>query len=432
MAKYKWNDLSSKKMKKALMRSKQSIDPLVGTKVAEIINAIEHDGDIALKKFSKLYDDFDGDDYRVHSSIINGAYDKLNDSMVNAIESAWTQIYKFHDAQPDQDYNITTWSGVICSSVSKPIQQVGLYIPAGSAPLISTTMMLLVPAIIACVPRIALFSPPDKNGNIHPAILYVASKHEGIEVYKIGGAHAIAAMAYGTSSIPKVDKIFGPGNIWVTEAKRQISSRSCSVSIDMPAGPSEVMVIADQTANIDFVAADLLSQCEHGGSSQAILVTSSLEIFNTINTVIAKQLPALSRKEIIKESLENIRIIFIADINDAINIINDYAPEHLIINTDNSDKILASVVNAGSVFMGPYSPETAGDYCSGTNHVLPTYGTAKSISGLSVKDFKKTMLIQKISKNGLNNMYSCLNELTKAEGLDAHMNAINVRLKNES
>ena len=203
MAKYKWNDLSSKKMKKALMRSKQSIDPLVGTKVAEIINAIEHDGDIALKKFSKLYDDFDGGDYRVHSSIINGAYDKLNDSMVNAIESAWTQIYKFHDAQPDQDYNITTWSGVICSSVSKPIQQVGLYIPAGSAPLISTTMMLLVPAIIACVPRIALFSPPDKNGNIHPAILYVASKHEGIEVYKIGGAHAIAAMAMGLALYQK-------------------------------------------------------------------------------------------------------------------------------------------------------------------------------------------------------------------------------------
>jgi histidinol dehydrogenase len=432
MTQYKWNDLSSEQMKVVLMRSKESIDPLVAIKVNEIITAIESDGDNALSKFSALYDSFDGIDYKVQSSVINESSSRLDQSIVNAIESAWNQIYKFHKAQPSEDYNITTWDGVTCSSLSKPIQQIGLYIPAGSAPLISTAMMLLAPAIIARVPNIALFSPPDKNGNIHPAILYVANKYEGIEVYRLGGAHAIAAMAYGTKSIPKVDKIFGPGNIWVTEAKKQISSRGCSVSIDMPAGPSEVMVIADQNANIEFIAADLLSQCEHGGSSQAILITSSLEIFSNINNVINLQLSGLSRKEIINESLENIRIIFITDINDAVNIINDYAPEHLIINTNNYKEMLGSVVNAGSVFIGPYSPETAGDYCSGTNHVLPTYGTARSISGLSVKDFKKIIQVQEISKNGLQNMYACLDTLTKAEGLDAHMNAVNVRLKNES
>ena len=395
--------------------------------VANILKEVKQNGDDALRRFSSMFDKVTLDELAVTEEEIFAAGNLLGDDLKFAIQQAKLNIEKFHFPQTKAEERVTTIPGVFCWRKNIAIEKVGVYIPGGSAPLFSTVLMLGIPAQIAGCKEIILCTPPDKQGNINPAILYAAQLVGVTKVYRVGGAQAIAAMAYGTATIPKVYKIFGPGNQYVTSAKQILQKDG--VAIDMPAGPSEVAVIADDTAEGSFVAADLLSQAEHGGDSQVLLVTTSQALAEKVSKEIHSQLANLPRKDIAAQALKSSKIIIVSNIADCVEIINEYAPEHLIISCRNDEEIAELVINSGSVFLGNYSPESVGDYASGTNHTLPTNGYAKAYSGVSIDSFVKKVTFQKLTKEGLRNISKTVELMAEAEGLQAHSNAVSIRLK---
>jgi len=396
--------------------------------VSEILLSVKQNGDEAIKKYSLQFDGVELNDLKVSDEEIKAALLVVDNELKNAIQLAKENIEKFHRSQKEEVKIIETSAGVMCWRRSVAIDKVGLYIPGGTAPLFSTLLMLGIPAVLADCREIIVCTPADKNGKVNPVILYAAHLLGLKNIYKIGGVQAIAAMAYGTESIPSVYKIFGPGNQYVTTAKQIISSEG--IAIDMPAGPSEVAVYADESYNPTFVASDLLSQAEHGNDSQVLLVAASQQIVDNVKKEIDLQLKLLSRKEKIEKSLVNSRFVIMENINDAFDLLNEYAPEHLIIASDNAELLSEKVINAGSVFLGHYSPESAGDYASGTNHTLPTNGYAKAYSGVSLDSFVKKITFQKLSKEGLKNIGNAVEVMAVAEGLDAHKNAVLMRFKN--
>ena len=396
-------------------------------KVQAILNEIKTTGDEALKKYTQQFDGVATDSISVPASEIAEAEQLVDDELKAAISQAAENIRIFHAAQATHTKKIETTPGVVCWQQAVPIEKVGLYIPGGSAPLFSTVLMLAIPAQIAGCKEIVLCSPPDKKGKIHPAILYAAKVSGVTQVYKLGGVQAIGAMAYGTGTVPKVYKIFVPGNQFVVAAKQLVSIKD--VSIDMPAGPSEVMVIADETSNPAFVASDLLSQAEHGADSQVILVTGNQVIAEQVLTEIERQVIELPRGKTAAKALENSSIIILEKFENQVGLINEYAPEHLIISTKNYADYIGKITNAGSVFLGEYTPESAGDYASGTNHTLPTNGWARSYSGVNLDSFLRKITFQEISKEGLKNIGPVIEKMAAAEELEAHKNAITLRLK---
>ena len=394
--------------------------------VGKIIADVKKNGDRSLKRYAKKFDGVDLKQIAVGQHEIIAAENNVSASLKAAINVAIENIKRFHAQQVEEIKKIETMEGVQCWRRPTPMKRVGLYIPGGSAPLFSTVLMLGIPAQIAGCSEVVLCTPPSKDGSIHPAILYAAQKVGVTEIYRCGGAQAVAAMAYGTGSIKKVDKIFGPGNQYVTAAKQLVQMDS--IAIDMPAGPSEVCVLADATANADFVAADLLSQAEHGPDSQVLLVTNDESIIERTIKSLHAQLGLLERKEIAGKALENSKAVLMKDMDDAMALVNDYAAEHLIIASDNAHHYGTKVINAGSVFLGNFTPESAGDYASGTNHTLPTNGYARAYSGVSVDSFVKKITFQQISKQGIQNIGKTIITMAEAEGLDAHANAVKIRL----
>lgn len=395
--------------------------------VRNVMNRVRKSGDDALTELTLQYDKVRLDSIEVTETEINDAVTNLSSTLKTAIISAAKNIETFHAAQQRQMSMIETMPGVTCWRKGTAIQKVGIYIPGGSAPLFSTVLMLGVPARLAACEEVVLCSPPDKNGKINPAILF-AAHHTGVKkIFKVGGAQAIAAMAYGTETVPSVSKIFGPGNQYVTKAKQLISQEG--IAIDMPAGPSEVLVIADESANPSYIAADLLSQAEHGPDSQVVLVTTKSELISTVLKEIDKQIEELPRKEIAREALVNSLAIVFDSSSELVDFVNEFAPEHLIINTTDCDELVDQIVNAGSIFLGPFSPEAAGDYASGTNHTLPTNGFAKAFGGVSLESFMKYITIQRITKSGLDILGPIVEEMAEAEQLRGHAEAVRVRRK---
>lgn len=399
---------------------------LLKKQVGKILADVQKSGDKALKKFAKKFDGVSLKKLVVAQKELNGAEQKLEASLKTAINIAIENIKRFHGTQVEAVKKVETMQGVVCWRKAIPMKRVGLYIPGGSAPLFSTVLMLGIPAGIAGCSEIVLCTPPSKDGTIHPAILYAAQQVGITEIFRCGGAQAIAAMAYGTESIKRVDKIFGPGNQYVTAAKQLVQMDG--VAIDMPAGPSEVCVLADGDAHPDFVAADLLSQAEHGVDSQVLLVTNNAKLIEKIIKSMNAQLELLARKSIASKALKNSRAVLMRNMDDAMDLVNEYAAEHLIIASDNPDQYAIKVINAGSVFLGNYTPESAGDYASGTNHTLPTNGYARAYSGVSVDSFVKKVTFQQISKEGIQQIGETIITMAEAEGLDAHANAVKIRL----
>lgn len=394
--------------------------------VNQIFKEVKADGDTALRKYTWFYDRIKIDELAVSQKEIDDAENDISEELKQAIKVAAGNIEKFHKAQKPESETIETIEGVSCWRKFTPIDKVGLYIPGGSAPLFSTVLMLGIPARIANCKEVVLCTPPNKDGKINPAILY-ASKLVGItKVFRLGGIQAIGAMALGTESVPNVYKIFGPGNQFVTAAKQ--TSSKLGVAIDMPAGPSEVLVMADESAVPEFVASDLLSQAEHGADSQVILVSWEEELLQSVQVELTKQLKNLSRKAIATKALNNSKMILVNSAAEALEISNLYGPEHLILSVRNEDEILGSIQNAGSVFIGNYTPESAGDYASGTNHTLPTNGYAKSFSGVGLDSFMKSITFQKITPKGLQNLGPSIEIMAEAEQLEAHKNAVTLRL----
>ncbi|WP_116790725.1 histidinol dehydrogenase [Flavobacterium psychrotrophum] len=394
--------------------------------VQQIFKEIKQNGDTALKKYTQLFDGSNPDAITVSKDETTAAIAQVPDELKAAIQLAKANIEKFHEAQAEQKQIIETITGVQCWRESRAIEKVGIYIPGGSAPLFSTVLMLAVPATLAGCKEIVLCSPPDKQGNINPAILYAAQLSGVTAIYKAGGIQAIGAIAFGTQSIAKVDKIFGPGNQYVTAAKQAAFANG--VAIDLPAGPSELLVIADATANPEFVAADLLSQAEHGADSQVVLVSDNEALVNQTIQALEVQVAQLPRKDIVLKALQNSRAIVLNGTQACIDFSNAYAPEHLIIATADADFLAERVISAGSVFIGNYSCESAGDYASGTNHTLPTNGYARSYSGVSLDSFVKKITFQKITPRGLQNIGPAIEIMAAAESLDAHKNAVTIRL----
>ncbi|MCZ2370144.1 histidinol dehydrogenase [Vibrio diabolicus] len=420
-----WQSLSEEQQDSILERPAIAEGANITAAVSEVIAKVRNEGDSALNELTEKFDRVKPESIRVSSQEIKATSERLSESMKNALEQAYANISKFHKAQKPQPIKVETQPGVLCEQVTRPIQKVGLYIPGGSAPLPSTVLMLGVPAKIAGCRKVVLCSPPP----IADEILYVAKLCGIDEVYNVGGGQAVAAMAYGTETVSKVDKIFGPGNAYVTEAKRQVSNDFRGAAIDMPAGPSEVLVIADETADPDFIAADLLSQAEHGPDSQVVLVTPSAIIADQVTDAVRRQLKELSRSEIAEKALASSLIIIAESITQAISISNYYGPEHLIVQTKNPRELLPLLDNAGSIFLGDWSPESAGDYASGTNHVLPTYGYTRTYSSLGLADFSKRMTVQELSADGLKNLAPTVVTMAEAEGLDAHKRAVTIRVE---
>ena len=395
--------------------------------VAEIIAQVRERGDEALREYASRFDGVELSDLRVSETEIAEAEQRVDEALKQAIAVAAGNIERFHAAQTMQPVEVSTMPGVECVQRAVPITNVGLYIPGGNSPLFSTVLMLAVPARLAGCKHIVMCTPPGKDGKVNAAILY-ASRLAGVtEIYKVGGAQAVAAMAYGTQSIPRVSKIFGPGNRFVMEAKMQVSRSA--VAIDMPAGPSEVMIIADQDADAEFVASDFLSQAEHGPDSQSILLTTSESLAERLPGVIDDSLNRLPRREMMLRSLSHSHVIVLRDYDEIMRFANEYAPEHLIINTTDAERLAERVENAGSVFIGPYSPESAGDYASGTNHTLPTSGYAKAYSGVNLDSFTKKITFQRLSPEGLRSIGSTIEIMAENEDLMAHRMAVTVRLK---
>ena len=412
-----------------VLLKRPSIDSsLIEKSVIAILDDVKENGDDALHKYSLAFDKADLKLFEVSEKEIVESENNISISLKQAIKAAYNNILKFHESQKQTETYIETIPGVMCWRKSLPIQKVGLYIPGGTAPLFSTVLMLGIPAKLAGCKQIVLCSPPGSNGNINPAILFVANLCGITKIYKMGGAQAIAAMAYGTKSIPKVDKIFGPGNQYVTCAKQLIQKDG--IGIDMLAGPSEVAILADKFANPSFIAADMLSQAEHGADSQTILVTDYEPLANDVKKEIEKQITFLPRKDIAVKALANCKIFIVKSLEVGMNLINEYAPEHLILAVTDANEMAQGVTNSGSVFLGNYSPESAGDYASGTNHTLPTNGYAKSYSGVSLDSFVKKVTFQNISKEGLFALSNTIIEMAEAEGLQAHANAVKIRMKN--
>ena len=403
----------------------------VHTVVKEVFENVKNYGDKSLIEYTKKFDNIELTTIEVEAKTITNSEFIISQKLKDSIDLAFKNIYKFHKSQIQKKEIIKINDGISCWQEKRPIERVGFYIPGGTAPLFSTVLMLGIPSLIANCPNRILCTPPDKNGEIPVEILYVCKICKIKNIFKVGGSQAIAAMTLGTETIPMVNKIFGPGNQYVTIAKRY--SMNFGVSIDMPAGPSELLVLADESANPKFVASDLLSQAEHGNDSQVILVSNSKKIINDVNNEIDIQKKKLERINIINESLKNSNSIFFNLIDDALDFINDYAPEHYIINVKNEDYCISKLVNAGSVFLGNYTPESAGDYASGTNHTLPTNGYAKQYSGVNTDSFLKTITFQKITKFGLKSISSAVETMAEHEGLDAHKNAVSIRINsNES
>lgn len=399
----------------------------LNTLVNQVFTDVKKDGDKALKKYSLLFDKVDLRSLVVTKKIISDASKKIPKELKAAIQLAKSNIEKFHAAQIETSGVIETTKGVNCWRESRAIEKVGIYIPGGSAPLFSTVLMLGIPAKLAGCKEIVLCTPPDKKGEIDPAILYTANLVGITSVYSIGGIQAIAAMAFGTKTVPKADKIFGPGNQYVTAAKQ--AAQQSGIAIDMPAGPSEVLIIADKSCNPSFVAADLLSQAEHGADSQVILLSDDEKVLDKITVELKNQLKALPRKEVAEKALKNSKAIVLKSINECTEFSNLYAPEHLILATVKAKKMIPEITNAGSVFLGNYSCESAGDYASGTNHTLPTNGYARSYSGVSLDSFVKKITFQELSREGIQNIGPAIELMAEAEQLFAHKNAVTLRLK---
>ena len=408
-----------------LKRPVLSMETLRGT-VCEVLDKIKAEGDKAVIEYEERFDKVKLDSLAVTDAEMKEAETLVPIELKVAILLAQRNIYTFHKKQKFEGKKVETMEGVTCWQKAVGIEKVGLYIPGGTAPLFSTVLMLAVPAKVAGCKEIVLCTPPNKEGKIHPAILYAAQVSGVSKIFKAGGVQAIGAMAYGTESVPKVYKIFGPGNQYVMAAKQQVSLHD--VAIDMPAGPSEVEVIADETANPAFVAADLLSQAEHGVDSQVVLITTSEKLLNEVEYEVQRQLARLPRWEMAEKSLANSKLILVKDMEEAIAMTNEYAPEHLIIETSNYMELAEKVVNAGSVFLGSYTPESAGDYASGTNHTLPTNGYAKAYSGVSLDSFIRKITFQEINREGIQNIGPAIEVMAANEQLDAHKNAVSVRL----
>lgn len=423
-----WSNLGENERLELLNRPAMADNVKLTAAVQDIIQQVQNLGDTALKSLTERFDKVALDQLALFQEKRDAAESEITDSVRSAIQQAYANIEAFHSAQYPQDIKVETAAGVVCELKHAPLSSVGLYIPGGSAPLPSTVLMLGVTAKVAGCPRTVLCTPPDSNGNIAAEIRYAANLCGIDEIYLVGGAQAIAAMAIGTETIAKVDKIFGPGNSFVTEAKQQVSRIAGGVAIDMPAGPSEVLVIADEDANPVFVAADLLSQAEHGADSQAILVSESESLIEATKVEVTRQLATLSRGDIATAAMQHGSYILTQDIEQSIEVSNQYAPEHLIVQTNNARELLPRLQNAGSIFVGQWSPESAGDYASGTNHVLPTYGYARNYSSLGLADFMRRYTVQELSYQGLKNIGDAIMDLAEAEGLDAHRQAVALRL----
>lgn len=400
---------------------------LLFDKVQEILDRVRSDGDRAIMEYGIAFDNVKLTSFQVEEAEMEEAEALVPIELKAAIMLAARNITAFHESQKYKGYSVQTMDGVTCWRKARPIEKVGLYVPGGTAPLFSTVLMLALPARIAGCKEIVLCTPPNKEGKVHPAILYAARLAGVSKLFKIGGVQAIAAMAYGTETVPKVYKIAGPGNQYVTAAKQLVSLYDAA--IDMPAGPSEVEVLADETARPDFVAADLLSQAEHGIDSQSLLVTDCEALIDRVVDEVERQLSRLPRRDIAEKSLQNSKIILVRDLGEALAITNEYAPEHLIIQTANYKELAEGVINAGSVFLGPLTPESAGDYASGTNHTLPTNGYAKAYSGVSVDSFLKKITFQEITSEGIEQIGPAIEVMAGAELLEGHKNAVSVRLK---
>jgi len=423
-----WQTSSSDARRAALARPAADSRDEVFRQAASIIAAVRAEGDAAVRRFTAQFGGASPDDLRVSAAEFREARAALSAVQIAALERAVANVSRFHEAQVSTPLSIETMPGVRCERITRPIDSVGLYVPAGSAPLPSTAIMLAVPARIAGCKARAIASSPGPDGKLHAAVL-VAAELCGVDtVYKMGGAQAIAALAFGTQSVRKVDKIFGPGSAWVTAAKQIIAADPAGAAIDLPAGPSEVLVIADDSANASFVAADLLAQAEHDTIAQVVLVTDSARLAREVIEAVAMQARTLSRRDIVAQSMANSRCILVADLDAAVGVSNEYAPEHLIIQTREPRALLSRVSCAGSVFLGAWSPESIGDYCSGTNHVLPTFGYARSYSGVSLLDYQKRITVQELSADGLRALGPTAITLAGMEGLDAHGNAVQIRL----
>lgn len=409
-----------------LKRPTQSLEALNNT-VDEVFAQVRENGDEALKSYTKAFDGVNVADLAVSEEEFKAAEDNLSAALKKAILQAKSNIEKFHTAQQTPKVSVETQTGVRCWQEKRAIEAIGLYIPGGSAPLFSTVLMLAIPAKIAGCTSVILCTPPNAKGSIASEIIYTAALCRVKRIYKVGGIQAIAAMTFGTQSISRVAKIFGPGNQYVTAAKQ--AATKFGVAIDMPAGPSELLVMADASANPDFVASDLLSQAEHGADSQVVLVSTSESFLKNVSKAVVLQSQSLNRKAIIDQALKNMKLICVSDNSTAVDLINFYGPEHYIIATSNNSYFVDNVLNAGSVFIGDYTPESAGDYASGTNHTLPTNGYAKAYSGVNLDSFLKSITFQEISKEGLKNLGPTIELMAEAEGLMAHKNAVTIRLK---
>jgi histidinol dehydrogenase len=423
-----WKSLSASERHEALRRPAQRDAAQIAAAAQDIINTVRRDGDAAVLALTEKFDEVRLAAMRVTAQEFSDAERALNAEQIGAIERAISNVRRFHAAQEAPPLRVETAPGVVCERISVPIRAVGLYVPAGSAPLPSTAIMLAVPAAIAGCPVRVMCTPPARHGGADPAVL-VAARMSGVEqVFKAGGAQAIAAMAYGTAAIPKCDKVFGPGNAWVTAAKLLVAQDPAGAAADLPAGVTEVMVIADDTARADFVAADLLAQAEHGPEAQSLLVTTSVTLAQEVARQVQRQSATLSRAGILAKSIDHMRLLIVDTLDTALEIANEYAPEHLLLELREPRRWLTRVSAAGAVFLGHWSPESMGDYCSGPNHTLPTYGYAKAHSGLSLEDFQKRITVQELTPAGLGGLGPTAEILAGLEGLDAHAAAVTIRL----
>lgn len=422
-----WRQFDADARRAVLRRPESLRSQALRRGVARILRQVRVDGDQALRSLTMRLDGIDLPDPKVADQEWEDARCSISAQARAAIDEAHARILAFHKAQQPAPLRVETADGVVCERISRPMQAVGLYVPAGSAPLPSSALMLGVPAMLAGCPQVVLCSPPNRDGRIEPHVLYAASRCGIRDVFKIGGAQAIAAMAYGTARVPRCDKLFGPGNAYVTEAKLQFAA--AGMAIDMPAGPSEVMVIADASAKPDVVAADLLSQAEHGPDSQVLLVSTDAALIEAVAGEVRQQMAGLPRAQIARAAWENSLMVLVDSLDEALAIANDYAPEHLIINIVDARRVLPQIRAAGSVFLGPHAAESLGDYCSGTNHVLPTNGAARAWSGLSLASFLNFITVQEVSASGLRTIGPCAVTLSQIEGLDAHGQAVRLRLE---
>lgn len=429
LALLEWSNLSADERRAALRRPAQADSEALHRRVSEIIKDVRARGDRAVLEFTERFDGVKLLSLEVSAAEFAAAESALSSEQRAALERAISNVRRFHEAQLGNPLRVETSPGVVCERHFRAIDAVGLYVPAGVAPLPSAAIMLAVPASIAGCPTRIICTPPRKDGSADPAVLVVAKLCGVDRVFKVGGAQAVAAMAYGTEAIPKVDKVLGPGNSWVTAAKILAANDPDGAALDLPAGPSEVLVIADERANAEFVAADLLAQAEHSADAQAILVTTSRKLAEATIDQLEAQMRRLGRESTLRESINHARLFLVESLQSAFELSNAYAPEHLIVQVANARDWLPSIRNAGSVFLGAWTPETMGDYCSGTNHVLPTYGFARAYSGLSLVDFQKRMTVQELTADGLRDLGPTAVTIAGLEGLDAHANAVQVRLR---